>query len=54
LTFDHAEEAVKASAEVGGLADVGLGALVATKYEHRGRCGNSGKEFGIASWGELE
>ena len=51
----RAEQALQAAAQVGGLADVGLGLRIgAAEEEDRGRSGDGGESFGVAVGDELE
>ena len=51
----RAEEALQAAAQVGGLADVGLGLGIVAAEQEDGRGGRGGGEgFGVAIGDELE
>ena len=53
--FRRAEETLQAAAQVGGLADVGLGlGIVAAEKEDGRRGGNGGEDFRVAIGDELE
>ena len=53
--FGGTEQADEAAAEVGGLADVGLGLRVArAQQENRGRGGHGGEEVGVALGAEFK
>src|ERR1700722_5502493 len=53
--FRRAEEPVQTAAQVGGLADIGLGLRIGAAEEENGRGRWSGGEgFGVAGWIKLE